>query len=82
MTRNEIENTIKSFLVDEFEINAELLQNPQNRLKEDVGLDSLDFVDIVAIVEREFHFKPEPQEMKKATTLEAFYEYVEGHING
>ena len=48
MTRQEIIKTINTFLIEELEIDEELLQEDA-LLKEKLGIDSLDFVDIVVI---------------------------------
>ena len=41
MTRAEIEERVKAFLVDDLEIEEENIY-PESRLKEDMGVDSLD----------------------------------------
>ena len=76
MTRTEIATKVQNFLVEDFELDAEAMQDENARLKEDVGIDSLDFVDIVVITEREFGFKPVPAELKNAKTLGQFYDYI------
>lgn len=53
---------------------------PDARLKEDVGIDSLDFVDIVVIVEKNFGFKIKPEEMAGVATLNDFYSYIESKV--
>mgnify|MGYP002622024071 CR=1 FL=1 len=65
MTRAEIEERVKAFLVDDLEIEEENIY-PESRLKEDMGVDSLDYVDIVVIVEKNFGFKIS---LKSATNL-------------
>ena len=75
MERREIEEKVNDFLVEEMEIEADKIA-PNARLKEDLGLDSLDFVDIVVIVERTFGFKIKPEEMAEVKTLKAFYDYI------
>lgn len=75
MERREIEEKVNDFLVEEMEIEADKI-TPDARLKEDLGLDSLDFVDIVVIVERTFGFKIKPEEMAEVKTLKAFYDYI------
>ena len=50
------------------------------KLKEDMGIDSLDFVDIVVIVEKNFGFKIKPEEMKEVTTLSQFCDYIESKV--
>jgi acyl carrier protein len=47
------------------------------QLKEDLGIDSLDFVDIVVIVEKKFGFKIKPEEMANVKTLSQFVDYIE-----
>ena len=65
MTRQEIEQKVTNFLIEDFEIEPELIRQDA-LLKADLGIDSLDFVDIVVIVEREFGFKPQAVELKQA----------------
>ena len=50
-------------------------------MKEDLGIDSLDFVDIVVIVERNFGFKIKPEEMKGVDTYSKFCDYIETKVN-
>ena len=79
MTRTEIEENVKEFLIDDLEIEEENIF-PEAKLKEDVGIDSLDYVDIVVIVEKNFGFKIKPEEMAKVKTLSQFYDYIESKV--
>ena len=79
MTRTEIEEKVKAFLIDDLEIEEENIF-PEAKLKEDVGIDSLDYVDIVVIVEKNFGFKIKPEEMTKVKTLSQFYDYIESKV--
>ena len=81
MTRTEIEEKVKAFLIDDLEIEEENIF-PEAKLKEDMGIDSLDYVDIVVIVEKNFGFKIKPEEMQGVTTLSQFCDYLEGKVNG
>lgn len=47
------------------------------RLKEDLGIDSLDLVDLVVVVKKIFGFKINLEEMKDVRTLDDFYAYIE-----
>jgi len=76
MTKQEIIEKVNALLVEEFEIAEELL-TPEASLKEDLEIDSLDFVDIVVLIDREFGFKPQAAELKNVKTLGAFYDYIE-----
>ena len=80
MTRTEIEERVKAFLIDDLEIEEENIF-PESRLKEDMGIDSLDYVDIVVIVEQNIGFKIKPQEMTNVKTLSQFYDYIESKVS-
>ncbi|MDR1331024.1 MAG: phosphopantetheine-binding protein [Tannerella sp.] len=76
MKRAEIEEIVKTFLIEEIEVDEDAIR-PGALLKEDLGIDSLDFVDIVVIVERSFGFKIKPEEMAGVQTLGQFCDYIE-----
>ena len=80
MTREEIIETTNTILVDEIEIDAEKI-NDNALLKEDLSIESLDFVDIVALVESRFGFKIKPEEMKDVRSLSQFYDYIASKVN-
>jgi len=79
MTRTEIEEKVREFLIDDLEIDEEKIA-PEALLKEDLGIDSLDFVDIVVIVEKKFGFKIKPEEMAEVKTLNQFCDYIEQKV--
>ena len=74
MSRQEIEEKVREFLIEDLEID-------EGKLKDDLGIDSLDFVDIVVIVEKKFGFKIKPEEMAGITTLGQFCDYIESKVN-
>ena len=76
MERSEIESKVKAFLIEEMEIEAEAISD-EAALREGLGLDSLDFVDIVVSVEKTFGFKIKPEEMTDVRTVKEFYDYIE-----
>lgn len=80
MERKEIEEKVRDFLIEDLEVDEEKIY-PEARLKDDVGIDSLDFVDIVVIVEKNFGFKIKPEEMAGVVTLDDFYSYIEKKVN-
>ena len=79
MTRQEIEEKVRNFLIEDLEIEEENI-SPEARLKEDMGIDSLDFVDIVVIVEKNFGFKIKPEEMAGVDTFTKFCDYIESKL--
>lgn len=80
MSRQEIEEKVRAFLIDDLEIDEDKISDDAT-LKEDMGIDSLDFVDIVVIVEKNFGFKIKPEEMTGVTTLRQFCDYIERKVN-
>jgi len=80
MSRQEIEEKVREFLIEDLEIDEEKIV-PEGKLKDDLGIDSLDFVDIVVIVEKKFGFKIKPEEMVGITTLKQFCDYIESKVN-
>lgn len=76
MDRQEIEAKVKEFLVEDLEIDEEKIK-PDARLMEDIGIDSLDFVDIVVIVEKNFGFKIKTEDMANVRTFSQFCDYIE-----
>lgn len=80
MTRTEIEEKVKAFLIDDFEIDEEKIY-PEARLKEDLDIDSLDFVDIIVIVDKYFGFKLKTEELAGVDTLAKFCDYIESKVN-
>jgi len=80
MTRTEIEEKVKTFLIEELEVDEEKIF-PEARLKDDIGIDSLDFVDIVVLVEKDFGFKIKQEEMRDVDTYSKFLDYIETKIN-
>jgi len=79
MERKEIEEKVKEFLIDDLEIEEEKIA-PDALLKEDMGIDSLDFVDIVVIVEKKFGFKIKPEEMADVKTMSQFCDYIQSKL--
>ena len=79
MTRTEIEEKVKGFMIDELEIEENELVS-EALLKDDLGIDSLDYVDIVVIVDKIFGFKIKPEEMTEVNTLGQFCDYIESKV--
>ena len=78
MTPKEIADKINSIMVKDFEIDPSRLK-PEADLKADLGLDSLDGVDLVVAVEREFHIRIEEEEARSMARLQDIYDYITEH---
>ena len=79
MERTEIEEKVKSILIDDMEIDEDKVYD-EALLKDDMGIDSLDYIDIVVIVDRIFGFKIKPEEMFNVKTFSEFCDYIEEKI--
>jgi acyl carrier protein len=76
MTEAEVIELIDSSLAEEFELDrAEM--TPEANLYEDLGLDSLDTVDMVIVLEGAFNFKIREEEAIRAIrTLDDIHHFV------
>ncbi len=75
MNREEIISKIIEFMSEEFEVEPEVIV-PEANLMETLELDSLDLVDLVVIIEKNFGFKVEAKDFVDIRTFEDFYNYV------
>ena len=80
MDREEIIEKVNRFLTNEIEIEEDLI-TPEALLTKDLGIDSLDVIDIIVIVEQVFGVKIKGEELRNVKTLQEFYNFVEGKIN-
>ena len=76
MTREEIISTTKRFLSEEFEVEPNTIQ-VDNNLQKTLDLDSLDYVDLVVVIEENLGFKPTADDFKSIDTFNDFYDLVE-----
>ena len=75
MQQNEVIDQINNFLADEFEIGIETI-TPEANLRETLQLDSLDYIDLVVVVENNFGFRMKAEDFKGIQTFQDFYSYV------
>ncbi|MBT2162758.1 acyl carrier protein [Zobellia nedashkovskayae] len=80
MTKEDIIQKIDDFLIDEFEVEEEDIAADAN-LKDTLGLDSLDFVDLVVAVESNFGVKLVGEDFVNVTTLQNFYDLIERKLH-
>ena len=79
MTREEIISTTKEFLSEEFEVEKSLIIAESN-LKETLDLDSLDYVDLVVVIEENFGFKVTAEDFMGVESFDNFYSMVESKL--
>ena len=75
MTDTELIAKVNDLLVDEFEVERNTI-TPDAVLKDTLGLDSLDYVDLVVVIESNFGFKVKPEDFVGIVTFQDFYEYA------
>ena len=75
MDINEIKDKVRTFLIEEMEIEPDKIAD-EARLKEDMGIDSLEVVDIVVLVDQEFGFKMKPEDFKDLKTFDQFCQFI------
>lgn len=80
MTRQTIIEKINDFLIEDFEVEEEELE-PSANLKDTIGLDSLDFVDLVVAVESNFGVKLVGEDFVNVITLQDFYNLIEKKLD-
>lgn len=75
MEKREIIEKINQFLVEEFEVEPGKI-TPEANLRETLELDSLDYIDLVVVIESNFGFKVKPEDFISIATFQDFYDYV------
>lgn len=81
MTIEEIIEKASVVLAEEFEIDATEI-TPEASLKDTLGLDSLDLVDVVVLVEQNFGVTLTGPDFVGVVTFQDFYELLNRKING
>ncbi|MBB4895512.1 acyl carrier protein [Streptomyces olivoverticillatus] len=76
MTSSTVEQQITDFLVDRLGLLPEEV-TPQARLKEDLGLDSLDMVELVTIVESRLGLSVDDEAAESLRSLGDVVSYIE-----
>ena len=79
MTLKEVQEKVTAFLVDELEIDESKIRGDA-RLKDDLGIDSLEIVDVVVFVDQEFGFKMKPEDFKTIKTCDDFCNFIVGKL--
>lgn len=80
MNNEDVILKINEFLTEEFEVDPEKI-TPAAGLKETLDLDSLDYIDLVVVVESNFGFKVKPEDFTGIVSFQDFYDYVIRRVN-
>jgi acyl carrier protein len=77
-TREEIIAQVNSLLAEEFEIEESAFV-PDANLKEALNLDSINLVDLIALVQFTYKITIPVEDLKKIQTFTDLYDYIEQH---
>lgn len=78
MTREEIIEKVNSLLAEEFEV-EESEFTPDANLKETLSLDSINLVDLIALVQFNYKITIPVEDLKKIQTFDNLYDYILEH---
>ena len=78
MTREENIAQVNSLLAEEFEV-EESEFTPDANLKETLSLDSINLVDLIALVQFNYKITIPVEDLKKIQTFNNLYDYIEEH---
>lgn len=79
MEREKIIAIANDFLINEFEVDRDEISGEAN-LKKTLGLDSLDYIDLVVVIESNFGVKLGEADFKQMVTFDDFYTTIENKI--
>ena len=79
MTREEIIEQVNSMLAEEFEVEQSEF-TPDASLKETLELDSINLVDLIALVQVNYKITIPVEDLKKIQTFGNLYDYIESHL--
>jgi len=75
MSLEEVIEETRDFLSEEFEVDRDLIL-PENSLKDTLDLDSLDYVDLVVLIDENLNIKLTGEDFKEIVTFGDFYQLV------
>lgn len=78
MTREEIIAQVNNLLEEEFEVEQSEFA-PEANLKETLNLDSINLVDLIALVQFTYKITIPVEDLKKIQTFNDLYDYIEQH---
>ncbi|HET8574174.1 MAG TPA: phosphopantetheine-binding protein [Edaphocola sp.] len=80
MNYSEIQEKINQFLIEDFEVPEQVI-TPGASLKDTLDLDSLDYIDLIVAIEKNFNLKVKPEDFQGMQTMKNFYDYIDQRLN-
>jgi acyl carrier protein len=71
---------INAFLSEEFEVDIDRI-TPDANLRQVLELDSLDYIDLVVVIENNFSFKVKPEDFTGIISFRDFYGYIVSRVH-
>jgi acyl carrier protein len=75
LTKEKVIEIINNFLHEEFEVELSKI-TPTSDLKSTLELDSLDYIDLVVVMEKNLHIKVDPADLIDIHSMQDLYTYV------
>jgi acyl carrier protein len=79
MDKAQIIEKVNEFLMEEFEADAADIVADVD-MHEALDLDSLDYVDLVVLIDENFGFKTTSEDFQTITTFDDFYNFIAGRV--
>ena len=79
MAREDIIAKVNEMLAEEFEVEQSSLL-PDAKLKETLNLDSLSFVDLIALIQQTYDINIPVEDLPKVKTFNDLYDYIESRL--
>lgn len=76
MTQEQLAAEINAVLAEQFELKPDSLTDPETKLHDDLGLDSLDAVDIVVTMEKKFGCRIQEAQAREIRTLKQLHDCI------
>ena len=73
-----MEQRIKEILAEELSVDISEI-NPETNLKDDLGADSIDMMQVVVVLEQEFNVEVDTSDLASILTVQDIINYVESH---
>jgi acyl carrier protein len=80
LTEGKVIQIINDFLQEEFEVESAKII-PSADLKSTLELDSLDYIDLVVVMEKNLHIKVDPADLIDIHSIQDLYDYVNSKMS-
>jgi len=81
MTEDQIRDTLATILVEDFAKDADAARNGKSTFRGELGMDSLDVVDLVFFIKQEFGVDAKMEAYRELHTIDKVVRFVHSHVN-